>query len=76
MTPEMVTERTIEITWRQRGPGGHWLYRAVFCDDPDGLVGYGTTLREARLDLLKQLARGDMRDHLGDVQDRAASTGG
>ena len=72
----MVTERTIEITLfpeRQRGPGGHWLsYRAVFCDDPKGLVGYGTTLREARLDLLKQLARSGMRDHPGDVQDRAA----
>ena len=50
--PAKVTERRIEITLlpeRKRGPGGHWLgYRAV-CDDPNGLAGYGTSLREARL---------------------------
>jgi hypothetical protein len=61
----MVSDRPIEITLlpeRQRGPGRHWLsYRAVFCDDPNGLVGYGTTLREARLDLQKQSARSDVR---------------
>ena len=76
----MVSDRPIEITLlpeKQRGPGMHWLgYRAVYCDIPNGLVGYGTTLREARLDLQKQSARSGMRDHPGDVQDRAASTGG
>jgi hypothetical protein len=70
--------RGIEITLlpeRQRGPGGP-RYRAVYSDDPNGFVGYGDTLREARLDLQKQSARSGMRDHPGDVQDRAASTGG
>ena len=67
VTPEMVTERTIEITLlpeRQRGPGGP-CYRAVYSDDPKGLVGYGTTLREARLDLQKQSARSDVRAFAG-----------
>jgi hypothetical protein len=54
----MTSERRIEITLlpqRKRAPGGHGSsYRAVYCDDPHGLVGYGTTLREARLDLEKQ----------------------
>jgi hypothetical protein len=54
----MTSERRIEVTLllqRKRAPGGHWSsYRAVYCDDPHGLVGYGTTLREARLDLEKQ----------------------
>ena len=57
----MTSERRIEITLlpqRKRAPGGHWSsYRAVYCDDPHGLVGYGTTLREARLDLEKQSVR-------------------
>ena len=36
-------------------------YRAVYCDDPSGLAGYGNSLREARLDLEKQSARSGMR---------------
>ena len=59
----MVSERPIEITLlpaRQRGPGGP-RYRAIYSDDPKGLVGYGTTLREARLDLQKQSAGSDVR---------------
>jgi hypothetical protein len=63
----MVSERPIEITLlpeRQRGPGGP-RYRAVYSDDPKGLVGYGTTLREARLDLQKQSARSDVRAFAG-----------
>ena len=72
----MVSDRPIEITLlpeRQRGPGGPWLYRAVFCDDPDGLVGYGTTLREARLDLQKQSARSGVRG--GDARAFASTRG-
>ena len=68
--PARMTDRPIEITLlpkRQRGPGGHWLgYRAVYCDDPNGLVGYGTTLREARLDLQKQSAQGRTRTAMAD----------
>ena len=51
----MTSERRIEITLlpqRKRAPGGHWSsYRAVYCDDPHGLVGYGTTLREANANI-------------------------
>ena len=66
-SPQMVSDRPIEITLlpeRQRGPGGP-RYRAVYSDDPKGLVGYGTTLREARLDLQKQSARSDVRAFAG-----------
>ena len=76
----MVSDRPIEITLlpeRQRGPGRHWLgYRAVYCDDPNGLVGYGTTLREARLDLQKQSARSGMRAGDARAFARARGTGG
>ena len=55
----MVTEPAIEIIMlldkKWRGPSGHgWRYRAVYNDDPNGFVGYGDTLREARLDLQKR----------------------
>ena len=63
----MVRERAIEIIMlldkKWRGPGGHgWRYRAVYSDDPNGFVGYGDSLREARLELEKQSARSGMRD--------------
>jgi hypothetical protein len=65
-----MSKPAIEITLRDKkwcGPGGHWLrYRAVYSDDPNGLAGYGDTLREARLDLQKQSRSGT---RAGDTQE-------
>ena len=75
----MTSERRIEVTLlpqKKRAPGGHWSsYRAVYCDDPNGLVGYGTTLREARLDLEKQSVRSGLPVDARDVESMRGTGG-